>query len=116
MSYKPEISAEDGWEMRKEIIENITSKDKLINGDNFIISTSEAYSDQIISSFGKKSTKESAKEIINAFEDLEILEIVDSPKFILIPVSKGQEKKWITKLENEDLVEFTELNYLESLN
>jgi len=116
LNYKPKLSAEEGWEIRKDIARQVEEKDKEFHGENFIVSSSEPYSNQIIVTFNEKAIEETAKELINNFEGLEIVEIVHSPKFMSVSVPEGEENKWIKILEKEEIVEYAELNFITQLD
>ena len=111
LNYKPELSAEEGWELRQDLAKEIVDKDKEFFGDNGIIKGSEAYGKQIFVTFNEKATEKSARDFIYLFNELTIDEIVYEPKSMVVAVPEDEEEKWIKILEKESIVRYAELNY-----
>lgn len=112
LDYKPEISAEEGWDMRVNMSKQITDYDKEINKEKSIIFSSEAYSSQIFIQFNQDVSLETAEELLKNFDELEINELILSMKFMAVTVPEGKEKYWIEILEKERIVEYAELNFI----
>lgn len=64
----------------------------------------------ILVQFNTSATQETAQELINSFEGLEVSSILTAPKWDVVNVPVGQELQWIETFESENIVKYAELN------
>ena len=109
LDYLPDVSAEEGWNQRAEMASLIDDQDS----ENLIAWT-EVYSDTIRVQSEENVTEHELTEFLSQFE-VEINETHPSSNFLLVKVPEGEEKKWIKILEKEEIVQYAEHNYYETI-
>lgn len=115
-NYKPEIIGTEGYSIRKEIADAIVNKDKEINGKDFIVLWAEPRLGKILIQFNMLATENTAKELLNSFEGLEIESINYGSKGGSVIVPPGSEFEWICRLQENPDIEYAELNFIKTLD
>lgn len=94
-----------------DYMEQINNSEIVLWARNKGYSQGEAGFQYILVQFNIKATDETAQELINSFDNLEVSSKNMVQKWGLVNVEKGKEQDWINTLKNESIVRYAELNY-----
>jgi len=117
-SYKPEISGQEGWELRNDLANKIVEEDRKLAQEpytNYLVLNTRVLNDKILIMFNNRATEEEAKVFLEQFEGLEFASYDYAPKWGIVKVPRGQEQEWIETFEKESIVTYAELNHVGTL-
>jgi len=72
----------------------------------------EPGADYILVQFNTSATQETAQELINSFEGLDVSSIVVASKRGVVKVPDGSELQWIETFASENIVKYAQLNWI----